>query len=238
MSSSEERERARQRLRELAESTAPTPADSSGYVDLSAYSASDSDWVEHALARSKSGEVASQAPTYDSRPLGSVAPIEVTKPTEPPPAPHRSVRRPLMMASAILASTAAALLLVLHPFASRGSGAGADRADAKRVAVTAPSAATPFPIAAVPPVSTSTASAAPNASAVSSASAATAVIAVPTGGGTTAPRPRVPIAAAAGRPRAPSRPSPPSIPKNKSGGGDALTAAILQSIAAPSGDKK
>jgi hypothetical protein len=76
------------------------------------------------------------------------------------------------------------------------------------------------------------ASPAPAGSPVSSATA-TAVNAVATGRATTAPRPRVPAA----RPRAPSRPPSPSIPKGKSSGGDALTAAILQSIAAPSGNK-
>jgi hypothetical protein len=64
------------------------------------------------------------------------------------------------------------------------------------------------------------------------------VTAVATGGGTTAPRPRVPVAAVPARPRAPSRPPSPSIPKGKSSGSDALTAAILQSIAAPPGNKK
>jgi hypothetical protein len=55
MSTSEEREQARRRLKDLVETAVPTPVDSSGYVDLSAFSASDPNWVEHALQRSKSG---------------------------------------------------------------------------------------------------------------------------------------------------------------------------------------
>jgi len=216
MSSTEEREKARHRLRELAEFAAsPTPPDSSGYVDLSAYSASDANWVEHALARAKSGDSAGPAPILDSRAPGSVAPVAVTKLSETPPAPRRSRRRTVVIASAILASTTAALLLVLHPFGSPRSGAGADRAEANRVPVTSPPG-TALPSSAPPPAMPPSA---PMASA-------------------TAPRPKVPVAAAPARPRAISRPPSPSIPKGKSGGGDALTAAILRSIAAPSGSAK
>jgi hypothetical protein len=235
MSSLEEREKARHRLQELAESATPAAAaDSSGYVDLSAYSASDADWVEHALARSKSGDVASPARTVDSRALGSVAPLEVPTVTEAPQAVHHlSRRRTVGVVSAILAgATAVLLLVVLHPLASHRSGVVADRAGATQAAVTPPSVttgpATAPPIPVMQP-STATASAAP---AESKAGGASATAATPVA------RPRVPVTAAPARPRAPSRPASPSIPKNKPGGGDALTNAILQSIAAPPASKK
>jgi len=222
MSSPEEREKARQRLRGLAESVAPAPADSSGYVDLSAYSASDPNWVEHALARSRSGEAASPAPILDSRALGSVAPVEVTRITEPPPPPRRSRRRAAMMTSAALAGATAALLLALHPF----GGAGA-----KRSAVTNEPAATPAvaPPPAMPAPTT--------ASTAESATPSTSATGEATGTRVASPPPRLPAMASPTRPRAPARPASRPIPRARPGG-DALTNAMLQSLAAPSASKK
>ncbi len=248
MSTSEDREKTRHRLRELAEAAMPAPADSSGYVDLSAYSATDPDWVEHALARSREGAAPSPAPALGSRAAGSVAPLEIPKPADSS-APARSRRRTLTIASGILAGATAAIaaivLLVLDPFALTGKGGGHGRDPAKQVAAAAPPAVPPSAAAAAPapspPASTaslaSAGSAAPSASAAStSAPSASAPIAAAAAPSAPAVRPRAP--AAAPRPRGPSRASS-GVSKGKpAGGGDALTNAMLQSISEPGRNKK
>ena len=59
MTTPEERERTQRELRELAElARAPAPPDSSGYVDLSAFSASDPNWVEKRRPVARAGQLA------------------------------------------------------------------------------------------------------------------------------------------------------------------------------------
>jgi hypothetical protein len=62
MTTSNDRERMRQELRELVRIAKPVSADSSGYVDLSAYTATDPHWVERALASSRGAIEQSIAP--------------------------------------------------------------------------------------------------------------------------------------------------------------------------------
>lgn len=85
---SHDRQRMRHDLRELAKLATPAPpvashgfdtADSSGYVDLSAYSARDPAWVDRELARAKKGAPppppASRPRTVDTAMPASMAPV-------------------------------------------------------------------------------------------------------------------------------------------------------------------
>jgi hypothetical protein len=237
MSTSEEREKTSRRLRELVETRTPAPADSSGYVDLSAYSASDPNWVEHALLRSKSGDATSPASrpvtTRDSREPGSVAPVAIAQrlesplsPTRPPPRTRR--RRTRAIASGMLASVG--LLIAVYAFVVPARLSGGDARQP---------AATPPVVVGLPPAVPTPAPATPASTPMASASAAVPVVpSTPASASATAPRSKAPVTLAPARPRAPARPSPPSIPKGRSSSGDALTNAILQSFAEPAGKKK
>jgi hypothetical protein len=67
MTTSDERERTRRELQQLTRMAEPVSADSSGYVDLSAYSASDPNWVEHALSRSRDQGLSTSAAVPEDR---------------------------------------------------------------------------------------------------------------------------------------------------------------------------
>jgi hypothetical protein len=242
MSTSEEREKARRRLRELAEIATPAPADSSGYVDLSAYSASDPNWVESALLRSKSGDTgppSSPTPLRDLRTPGSMAPVAIGRIIESPLAPFRpssrgGARRAQVLAYGMLAGAFASLLATaVYFYVLR---VGMISGDAKRAVATPPilTAAAAIPTAPITPQSTATETAATSVSAAQAAAPSTSASAtaiVP------APRSKAPLAAAPARARTVARPAAPAIPKGKSSGGDALTNAILKSIADPPAKK-
>ena len=104
MTTPEERERTQRELRELAElARAPAPPDSSGYVDLSAFSASDPNWVENALARSRGQGSSPDAPLASSAMINR----ETMGPVAMPSSSAFRLRRPVTRDHVILAALSA-----------------------------------------------------------------------------------------------------------------------------------
>lgn len=235
---SSDRSRMRHDLRELAKLAGPTDssatphgfetADSSGYVDLSAFSATDESWIEKELARA-SGRAQGGAVLTP----GSMAPVAMTALLDAEPEAPASTRKrgrvyAALFVSGVAAVTALAVVLARH----RPPAATASQAE------TAPAAA-----AAAPPIATPTASSpAPEPQAAARASAAPPPVAVstpdPSPGlkkhGASHAHPAHPAPAAhAATGAAPARPV--SIPPAKGGGNDSLMELMRASI---NGSKK
>ncbi len=236
---SSDRTRMRHDLRELAKLASPTEsgapsshghgfqsADSSGYVDLSAFSASDDEWIERELARA-SGRAQGGAVLTP----GSMAPVAMTalldaEPDEPGTSGKRGRFYWALAVGGVAAVAALAIVLARHrpaptSVASQAGPMAAAAAPAPPpVATPAPSPATPDAPEAV--ASTSAAPAvtvsAPDPSPVSKKHAAR------THGARPAPAPHAAVAT-----------RPVSIPPAKSAGGDSLMDMMRASI---NGSKK
>jgi hypothetical protein len=222
----DDRERTRQELRELVEiARTPAPPDSSGYVDLSAFSAKDPNWVEHALARSR-GEVV--GPRKDMPSEGeSVRPVSLSEP------PHDGVRLPRkrrLSTFAILVGAAYAVALtflgvtIVRRFEPPKTHA---RAAAVQAPVAAPPVTAPLDIP-PPPPATATAPDIPAAAPLATTTVAPSL----RPGSAAAPIRKkalvaAPPAAAVTQPRPPLR--APALPK-PSRSGDPLMSAIQQSL--------
>ncbi len=239
MTTTEDRERTRNQLQGLAELARPLSADSSGYVDLSAFSSSDPRWVESALARSRGSE----PPKIDRLEAESMHPVALESLVDP--AERGDGRRSLRMQKAFIIGSSvciaglsvAALVLAIRP------------AHAPRPVQTAAQTV----VAASPPPQTAPADAPPAQAAapVAAPDPAAPVAVQPQTPGSTVASADAPKAAkrklaappsqARSRPRASSSdnsflnaPSPGRSTKKSGGaGGDALMGAIQQSMAAP-----
>jgi hypothetical protein len=253
-------------LRELARLAAPAPAaaphgfddaDSSGYVDLSAYSTRDPRWVERELARAKAGSPPPLPPrsrAIDVLTPASMAPVAlesfVLKDDEDDDSPRPSRARRVLYGLGALASIGVvgylAVVLARHP------PQPATSTQAAAPLVVAPPAVDPAPpvstaAVAVPPVAANTpatagagpatttgAAASPLATAASSPPAAGPVTGKGKGKGARGTRAHASAHAAAAPPpvhvAAAARPAviPASHP---SGGGDSLMDLIKKSVA-------
>jgi hypothetical protein len=256
-----DRERTRNDLRELAKLAKPASgapshgfatADSSGYVDLSAFSATDSSWVDRELARAKAGSPPlPKGPRPKGRAIDALSPESmspvalesflVTEDTARTRIPRR--RRALygVLALASVAGVGALAFIVSRhvPPGSPGKAATPVAAaavappatDTSAAAVPAPPPALPAPAA---PTDTAAASAGTTASAAQATSAKTEISAsaknkapAPShahaaGPATAAPRPAAAAAAA----------KPVVIPPSRTqSSGDSLMDAIRSSVA-------
>jgi hypothetical protein len=249
-----DRQRMRDDLRELAKLASPgatthgfDTADSSGYVDLSAYSTRDPGWVERELARAKKG-APPPLPRPGSRGIdaltpASMAPVALEAFVLPddtaqlrPSRGKKALYGVLGLASAGIVAFLA-VTLAKHPPPS-------DTKTQVAAAVLAPPVADPVPAtttaAASPPTVAPTTSATAPAvtpAAVTTAAATSVATAAPTSKKKTAPAARIHAAAATGstspapaRATAASRPA--VIPQSKpSSGGDSLMDLIKKSVA-------
>jgi hypothetical protein len=211
MTTPEERERTRRELHELAELAKPASADSSGYVDLSAFSSSDPNWVEHALAKSR-GEEPHRAAPIESKSIMPVSLSSLLAADAPPPRTNR--RRTLAIAgmASVLALGVGAVVLARRP---------PPASDASPVVAVAPPVVAPQPE--IPPVT-------PEAPTVSPAGA-TEPLPPATAGRASSPSPKKKrLAPPPTRTWARGRASPrPATPPSTAGGGD-LMKAMQQSF--------
>jgi hypothetical protein len=241
---SSDRQRMRNDLRELAKLAAPVAAaphhgfedaDSSGYVDLSAFSAKDPRWVDRELARARTG-----GPPPLPPPPPRAAAIGVHTPASMAPVALESLLTPDETASvrpsrtkrvfyglAALASVGLvgflAVALARHPpppVAAEPSAIPAAAPDTATAAPAAPSPAASTTVASVatPPATNSASAASPAPKGSKARHAATHAVARPA----TAPA-AAPARAVAARPV--------SIPASPSGGGNSLMDLIKQSVA-------
>ena len=224
MSTPEDRERTRRELQELANLAKPSAADSSGYVDLSAYSSRDASWVETALAKSRGGEAA-PATSGQQLEAGSMGPVEMSALLGDGGARAAARKR---RALAIVGAVTFACLALLTIAVARHGGSAPEPVHAA-VANAAPAPAPPPVAAPLPqdiPPQPPAAEEAPSALAV--AAVATPARATPAARATlkqsARPRPATkrPPAHAAANALARSKPS---------SGGDSLMAAMQQSFA-------
>ena len=241
MTTPDERETTRRQLQGLAELARPDSADSSGYVDLSAYSAQDPNWVENALQQSRAvAEVNQRASEriskIDRLAADSMRPVameSLVDPREVAAAKAQRWQKPFIVASSvcIAALSIAAIVLVALPAASptpARTSAAAPPPAALAVAPPAPVAAPADPTPAAAPVQ---AAAPPPAAAdapVAPAATVAATVAV-------APKAKHPAAkhklappATGVRTHAASPASAKSV--SKSSGGDSLLGAMQQSL--------
>ena len=119
---SQDRQRTRQDLQELARLAKSTPAssfktaDSSGYVDLSMFSATDESWVERELERARTGMPApsrGRSGAINALSPESMAPVALSALLEnPPEAPAPRGRRALYLVAGLASIAAVAVLAV------------------------------------------------------------------------------------------------------------------------------
>jgi hypothetical protein len=240
-----DRARMRNDLRELAKLAAPaatdssaTPhafetADSSGYVDLSAFSATDDDWVDRELARAggraKGGAVLTP---------GSMAPVAMSSLIDTSQAEMTMGSRKRGRAYTALALAGVAIVAVLAVTLARHAPGSTKNAPAAGSAAAAAAVAAPPPApeaaqpatAATPPVAS--ASAAPIAVTVSSPDPSPGSKKHAASRAHTAPPAAATHAAATPRPAAAI---PAAVPASRSGGGggDSLMDLMKASINSP-----
>jgi hypothetical protein len=256
---SNDRERMRNDLRELAKLAKPAgsspashrfdTADSSGYVDLSAFSAKDPAWVDRELARAKGGSPPplpkSKGRAIDALSPESMAPVSIESflaADETSPGRARRGRRALY---AVLAAASIVGVGALAVVVSRNAPPPSQAPKTEVAAAAAPPPVDPTPTpAAAPtetPASTETPAPAPAADTTASQTTATAPKSSPSSAATaakkkTAPAARAHVAAAAPAP-APAAPKaaamkPVVIPQSRSkSSGDPLMDAIRNSVA-------
>jgi hypothetical protein len=169
-----DRARMRNDLRELAKLASPpaaessaTPhafqtADSSGYVDLSAFSATDDDWVDRELARA-SGRTKGGAVLTP----GSMAPVEMSSLIDAGPADTATASRKrsrvftALALAGVAAVAALAVVLARHAPPSAKNAVPAETATPTAAGVAPPPVADTAAPATTPPLAAVTASAAP-----------------------------------------------------------------------------
>jgi hypothetical protein len=238
---SSDRARMRTDLRELAKLAVPDSsptshafetADSSGYVDLSAFSATDDSWVERELARA--GGRAKGGATLAA---GSMAPVAMSSllDAEPADTGAASRKRGWVYTGLGLAGTAVVAILAVavarHAPPSTKNAAHGEPAVAAQPALapaTPPAAPGPVTSAATPPIDVMV-SAPDNAPASKKHEAAHW-----RGASAAAVTPTAPVAAAT-RPAQAATPAKVTLPPPKSGGGggDSLIDLMRASINAP-----
>jgi hypothetical protein len=233
---SQDRQRTRQDLQELARLAKSTPAssfktaDSSGYVDLSAFSATDESWVERELERARTGMPApsrGRSGAINALSPESMAPVALSALLESPPEPAAPRGRRALYVLAGLASIAAVAALAVS--VARNAPPPVKTAAATVAAPAPPPATTatpdPTPVAAATPAPDTTTATTPTPAATtttprttSKAQPAKRKIAV-------APSHAV---AAASQPAA----RPVVIPQAKSSSGDSLMDMMKASVKA------
>jgi hypothetical protein len=213
MSTSEERERTHRELVELAKRAKTTSPDSSGGVDLAAFSsATDPDWVEHALARPR--REGAEGPTTSAAPPAR-AMLRPDK-AQPRAAPARSRQRKwfvLVGAGYVVCLAIGAIMLTRQ---HRRPVAHAPAAAVPQAATVAQAPTAPQPVPAPPPAGPPTEPPQPSAQ----AKAIHSPNSHPVGAAAARPPARTPATVGA----ATGKPAP---------GGDPLSNAILQSIRGP-----
>jgi hypothetical protein len=255
---SNDRERMRNDLRELAKLAKPESspashrfetADSSGYVDLSAFSATDSSWVDRELARAKSGSPpplpkGAKARAIDALSPESMAPVSIESFLAPEETARTRIPRARRALYAVLALASVAGVAALAFVVSRHAPPPSPAKDRVAVAAVAPppaetaaaSAQTPSAQPAAetvptPPAETAARTAAatpasPAAQAASSSPAAKKKAVATSQAHAAAP------AAAPPRAAAPSAAKPVTIPTSHTkSSGDSLMDAIRSSVA-------
>lgn len=213
-------------------------ADSSGFVDLTAFSATDDSWVERELTRAKGGAVLTP---------GSMAPMAMTALLEASAEEDekREGKRGALFTGLGIAGVAVVAVLAMAvmrnaPHGHAGTaqpalaGTGAAAAPPPPSALPLPAAATPPTTAAVPdaPVASAVTTTAPSATAVASDVATT------TKDGAKKAHKHAPVHVAAAAAPAPGSPQPVAVrpavvpPPAKASGGDSLMDLIKASVAA------
>ncbi len=246
----DDRARMRNDLRELAKLATPAPppsqshrfetADSSGYVDLSAFSANDASWVDRELARARAGSPpplpktgAGSSRTIDALTPQSMAPValESLLANETSRLPARSRGRRALTVVATMASIAgvAALAVVV----ARRAPVPAQTPQPTAAAAAAPQpAASPSETTETPPAAASAVTSPPATAPTTNASSAPASAAASHRKAAPAVRAHVAAAAPAAAPHAATAAKPVVIPAAKSkSSGDSLMDAIRSSVA-------
>jgi hypothetical protein len=242
-----DRQRTRRDLHELAKLAKPVAggpgpgfdsADSSGYVDLSAFSASDSGWVDRELARAKKGAPppppSSRARAIDALQPESMGPVALEAFRDPErtasvrPSRARRVLWTVLGLAAVAGVAALSLTLAKHAPRAGATSTAAAAAPPSLTVAPQPAAQPPVPAPTTTPVATSV---------TASAASPTVSPAAPSTAHTLRRRPAAshPAVAAAApppvaTPAVAARPvaAPPAKP---AGGNDALLDLIKKSVA-------
>jgi hypothetical protein len=234
----QDRQRTRQDLQELAKLAKATPAtsfktaDSSGYVDLSAFSATDEGWVDRELERARLGMPAparGKSAAINALSPESMAPVALSALLEAPaetPAP-RGRKALYLLGGLVSVAAVAALAVSVARQAPPPVKTAAAMADVPAAAPPPQPAATPAPeatIASSPPDPTT----APSTPAVAATAAKASAAAQPPKHKTFATASHSVSAAAAPHPAPAARPV--VIPQAKSSSGDSLMDMMRASV--------
>ena len=234
---SPDRQRTRQDLQELARQARATPpssfktSDSAGFVDLSAFSATDASWVDRELARTAAGSPpasSGKSNAINSLSAQSMVPVALSALLTLPPglAPEPRRRRPWIVVAGLAAVLGVGALAVI---VARSAPSAKPVTTSVAVADTDPAATTP-PVAAAdePPADTMAAAPPPIAQ-------PTTTLTAPATGASgkkarVGPSHATAVVAVAAQHSARPVPVPRSKSSSSSGGGDSLMDAMRASV--------